>query len=244
LTIAIYALVAGMIMCSLNIIHLWSYVQNVEKIASLQEYYRKHGRWLFLGISIKKDYVMIAVKLILALITMSGYMVANALFSLGMSGAKYHLIRNRDSSLVEKWKVYFHVGCCILFSSLCYMLYSIRLFYTNKIIHYSLYLAIVIALYTFVEMFLVIKDYVKARKQKDMETEQIKLMNLASLFTCVVLTQASIMTAVGAENCTRYIAVSGIVFGWFAATIGVIMLVKYQRHKKEEKFVTHDRTYY
>jgi hypothetical protein len=71
-----------------------------------------------------------------------------------------------------------------------------------------------------------IKDYIKARKSKNLISEEIKLIGLSSTLICLVLTQAAILSISNENDNTFTNRQAGIIFGCISALVGVYMMIR------------------
>lgn len=205
---------------------LWYVLLTNEKNRNLYYHIRNNRMIIFTRLSLKKDVVLVLGKVILSCITLSGFVFVNALYSAGMGIAKYSAIRSQEKEQKKQINSYFEIGAAILGASLCYVVYSLSMFAKEKSIQYNMNIALIIAAYTFTELFLIIKDYIKARKTRNIISEEIKLIGLSSTLICLVLTQAAIMSISHEGDATFFNGLSGIVFGSMAALVGVYMMLR------------------
>lgn len=211
-----------------------------EKIQKLYEHFRNNSTIIFTRLSLKKDVVMVLGKLILSYITFSGFILVNALYSAGMGIARYSAIRARGKEQRKQIRSYFEIGVAIFGGSICYVVYSIGMFAGRKSPQFNFNIALIIAAYTFTELFLIIRDYIRARKEKNLISEEIKLIGLSSTLICLVLTQTAIMSISYEGDASFYNGLSGIVFGGMAALLGLYMMIRSRSLKRRTDLSTED----
>ncbi|SHJ44435.1 hypothetical protein SAMN02745136_00026 [Anaerocolumna jejuensis DSM 15929] len=215
---------------------LWKTLLTREKNRKLYHHIRNNRTIIFTRLSLQKDIIVVFGKVVLSLITLSGFMLVNALYSAGMGIARYLAIYAQNKEQNRQIRSYFEIGAAISSASLCYVAYSYQTF-SNPFFRFDMNAALIIALYTFTEFFLIIKDYMKARKAKNLISEEIKLIGLSSTFICLVLTQVAIMSFSNEGDNTFTNRLSGIIFGGMSAFVGVYMMLrsKYLRKRYREE---------
>ncbi len=192
-----------------------------------------HNRlYIFTWISGKKDFVMVAMKVILGVMTMSGFMFANALYSGGMGIARHMALREKDSDYKTQIDGMMKVGATIVGASACYVIYTIRLLIRENSPQYPLEIALAIAAYTFFEFAWTMRDFFKTRKEHDVQAHEMKGINLASIMICFVMTQTAIMSTTYHGNPSFYNGLSGVLFGGLAVLLGIYMILYGSRLKK------------
>jgi len=93
-------------------------------------------------------------------------------------------------------------------------------------------IALVIALYTFVEFGINIKETFRLRKSKNLEAKALRAISFSSTLLCFVLTQTAIMSFANEGDNSFANALSGVVFGGLAALIGLYVILDSFSHKK------------
>ncbi len=205
---------------------LWKSLLANENNRRLYHHFRNNSTIIFTRLSLKKDMVVVLGKIILSCITLSGFMLANALYSVGMGAARYSAIRAQNKERYQQIRSYFEIGAAIFGASLCYMVYSFKTFSRDGFLRFDMTIALIIALYTFTEFYFIIRDYIKARKTHNLISEEIKLIGLSSTMICLVLTQVAIMSFAHDGDSTFYNRLSGVIFGSVSAFIGIYMMMR------------------
>ena len=93
-------------------------------------------------------------------------------------------------------------------------------------------IALVIALYTFVEFGINIRDAVRLHKSKELEAKALRAVSFSSTLICFVLTQTAIMSVASEGDNSFANALSGVVFGGLAALVGIYVILDSISHKK------------
>ena len=217
---------------------LWIILLTKEKNKKLYQHMRNNSTIIFTRLSLKKDIIFVFAKIVLSCITLSGFMFANALYSAGMGIARFCAVCAQKKNEQKQVQSYFHIGAAILGASLCYVVYSLKNFSAGTLIRFDMNIALVIALYTFTEFGLITKDYIKARKSKNIISEEIKLIGLSSTFICLALTQVAIMSFTTESDNTVTNMLSGVFFGGMSALTGIYMMIRSRHLKKscQEEF--------
>jgi hypothetical protein len=186
---------------------------------------------IFTRISIMFDVFGVAGKSILSVISASFFVFANALYSSGIGMAQFVALKMHMQTKEKQIASYRLVGIILSIASLCYVIYSVRLFFGGKTGVYSMYVALVIALYTFVEFGINIRDAFRLRKNNALAAKALRAVSLASTLICFVLTQTAIMSFAAEGDHSVANAVSGIVFGGLATLTGFFIIVDNYKQK-------------
>ena len=204
------------------------YISTRESIKIVSELMRSK-KLLFFRAIVVKDGCLVAGKLLISIASLSFFMFVNTLYSVGMGVGRIIAVKMHERSIEEQLKDYRKVGGVILFSSVCYVLYSIRLFFGGKSPDFPMVIALVIALYTFIEFGVNIHQIFLSRKSKALDAKAIRALSFSSTLLCFVLTQTAIMSFAHDGDASFSNALSGVVFGGLAAMVGlyVILSVKH-----------------
>ena len=232
MTISILGCIALLIAAYLMLIASYGYYTLRVSIVMLMAEIRKR-RLLFVRLAIVRDTTFVLGKGTISLLSRSFFMFANALYSAGMGIARFFAIKMHEQSTRDQIKSYRAVGSIITFSSICYVLYAVRLFFGGSAGTYPIHVALMIALYTFFEFGVNIRDVIRLRKSSEIEAKALRAINLASTLLCFVLTQIAIMSF-AAEGDNRFVnALSGVGFGGLAAAIGIYVLLDSRVYQRE-----------
>lgn len=192
-------------------------ITNRQRIAGYQKEYRRFFTYMI----ILKDMLFVLAKALLSLLSLSGFMLANALHSSGMGIARFVALQMPEQDTKRKKKSYRRVGIIITGASSCYSLYSLRLFYGEITRSYPLNLAVLIAAYTFILFGINLRRAVKLRYSQALEAKALRGISLSTTVLCFSLTQTAIMSAVHEDNYAASSGIAGIVFGLLACLIGL-----------------------
>lgn len=179
-------------------------------------------------------------KLIMGIISLSFFTCANAFYSFGMVGAKSIALtgirKAQDKS--EQYKYCFCSGVVLIVSSLLYIIYSIRLFFSPITSSYHMYIAIGIAAVTFTEVGLNIRGVIVTRHNHTLLIHVIKMINLSASLIAMVLTQTALLSFTNKEGdalvTSKANGVIGILMGTVATLIGCYMIYRVKKLKKQD----------
>lgn len=215
--------------CNLLLCALCGYRGTLASIRLVRDEFQRRRR-IFHFVSVGKDGFMVLVKLVMSIASASFFMFANALFSCGIGLARYVALKMQGKETVGQLRLYRRVCAILSFSGLCYVGYSVRLFFGGSAGQYSEVMALAIAAYTFVEFGIQIYDLIKLRKKRDLEAEALRLVSLCGILVSFVLTQTAIMSfsETGEHNFSDGLA--GIVFGGLVMLVGIVALLSRRKY--------------
>jgi len=232
MTTIIFGGLALLAMANIIMISYCEYKGTIESIKAISKAIRER-KLVFTRVSILKDAFFVAGKAIISIISVSFFMFVNALYSAGTGIARFIALRMHTQEKGKQITSYRYVGIIISISSICYVLYSVRLFFGGKTGDYDMYVALVIALYTFVEFGINIKEAIKLRKSKALEARALRAVSFSSTLICFVLTQTAIMSFASEGDKSFSNALSGVVFGVLAALVGIYVILDSISNKKK-----------
>ena len=231
MTTIIFGVLSLFLMANIVMISYCEYKGTVESIRIISKAIRER-KLIFTRVSIIKDAFLVAGKGIISVISVSFFMFVNSLYSAGIGVARFIAVRMHTQEKDKQLTSYRFVGIIISISSICYVLYSIRLFFGGKTGDYNMNIALVIALYTFVEFGINIRDAVRLHKSKELEAKALRAVSFSSTLICFVLTQTAIMSVASEGDNSFANALSGVVFGGLAALVGFYVILDSIAHKK------------
>ena len=234
MTAIILGCVTFLISVNMVLVSSCEYGGTIESIRVIRGVLRSR-KLVFTRITILKDIFLVVGKTIISVISLSFFMFTNALYSTGMGIARFVALSMHEQEGKKKIASYRLVGIIIAVSSICYVLYSVRLFFGGKTNVYSMYIALIIALYTFVEFGINIREAIRLRKSKALEVKALRAVSFASTLICFVLTQTAIMSFAATGDNSFLNALSGVGFGILAAIIGVYIVIDSYLHERAEK---------
>jgi len=231
MSVVLFAVVSLLLSANMILVSSCGYQSTADSIRATHKLFKQH-RLVFTRVSILKDTFLVAGKAIISVISVSFFMFVNALYSAGIGVARFVALKMHTQEGKKQIRSYRLVGIIICISSICYVLYSVRLFFGGKTGTYSMNIALVIALYTFVEFGINIREAFRLRKSKALEAKALRAISFSSTLLCFVLTQTAIMSFAAVGDNSFINALSGVAFGGLAALIGLFVIADSLRHKK------------
>ena len=232
MTTIILGVLSFLAMANIIMVSYCGYKGTAESIRIISKAMRER-KLIFTRVSILKDAFLVAGKGIISVLSVSFFMFVNALYSAGMGIARFIAVRMHAQDEKGQVKSYRYVGIIISFSSICYVLYSIRLFFGGMTSDYDMYAALIIALYTFVEFGINIKEAIRLHKSKALEAKALRAASFSSTLICFVLTQTAIMSFASEGDNSFANALSGVVFGALASLVGLHVILDSISTKKK-----------
>lgn len=172
-------------------------------------------------------------KLAMGILSVSFFLCVNAFYTFGMVIAKYFALKGilKAKDTREQYRYYTMSGAVLTGSSLVYIAYSVRLFFSPAADVYHMYIALAIAAFTFTELTVNIRGVILERRNHTSLVHAIKMINLASSLICLALTQTAILSFADTRVHLHPAAngLIGILTGSCAALLGVAMLVRIRR---------------
>lgn len=233
--IGLFGVGALLVAENLVLVAFCGYRSTRESVRLAADLFRRK-KLVFTRLSIMKDGFLVAGKAALSLLSMSFFMCASALYSAGMGVARFVAVRMHAQDRGRQLKSYRRVGGVISASSLCYVVYAARLFSGGKTAPYPMQIGLLIALYTFVEFGINLRDALQLRKSRALEAKALRAIGLASTLLCFVLTQTAIMSFASEGDNSVANALAGVVFGGLAALVGLYVIADSFRQKKIHAF--------
>lgn len=167
-------------------------------------------------------------KLLFGIVSMSFFTCVSAFYTFGMVTAKVIILRGLMKSTKEQYHYYSLAGSILIFTSLVYSGYSLRLFFYPVTILYDMNIAIGIATFTFIEIGIGIRGVLMERHEQTLLIHALKMINLASALISLVLTQTAILSFSDTqlELQPKANGIFGFLIGICAALLGISMLVR------------------
>ena len=191
-------------------------------------------------VSMYKDYVFAAIKIIFSIFTQSYFLSVSGLYSICIGFAKGSFFKGKSigekldpQSHEYKQNEYKHLArmaSFILIGSIIYVVYMTRLFFISSTYNYGEIPAITIAAVSFTEIALSI---IHLKKAKGALFAGLRCVNLSSAFTAIVLTQVAILSFADETDCSVYNAISGTIFGCLCFALAIVMFCYYFSYKKK-----------
>lgn len=224
--IAIFYIAIFLINLHLQRISIVSQIKNINSFI-------KKNKLNFTRILIVKSAFSLISTFSLFLASKSIFIFANAIYVTGMGFARFLAVQLHKKDIKKQRIYYRYIGIVIAITSIFYILYSLRYFNNTEEKVYPMNMALIIALYTFIELALNIKDIIKLRKSNVLQVKALSSISLASTFASFVLTQTAILSfAAPTQNNSYGDALGGIFFGSLSTIVGVLVIVDSLYNKK------------
>lgn len=227
----LFGVLSLLISANMILVSICGYKSTADSIRTIHGLSKRY-KLVFTRVAIMKDAFLVIGKTIISVIALSFFMFVNALYSAGMGIARLVALKMHTQERTKQIVSYRFVGIIISVSSICYVFYSIRLFFGGTTGVYSMNIALIIALYTFVEFGINIKEAIRLRKSKELEAKALRAISFSATLLCFVLTQTAIMSFAAEGDNSFSNALSGVVFGGLAAQRGLFVIIDSFRHKK------------
>lgn len=202
---------------------------------NLEECFAPNVNWSLkmTGASILANIFVGLGKLVMGIVSMSFFTCVNAFYTFGMVIAKYFALAGivKSNDVNEQYRYYIFSGVILTTSSLIYIAYSVRLFFHPATSVYHMYVALVIAVFTFTEITINIRGVIFERHNHTPLIHAIKMINLASSLICLVLTQTAILSFTDSQVDLHPVANGqiGILMGSCATVLGLSMIVRMRK---------------
>ena len=206
-------------------------------------YGREMARSLNITVASSTASTFIAIgKLVTSILSLSLFTCANAFYSFGMIGAKSIALTGiwKVQDKKEQYKYYLWSGAVLIASSLVYIIYSIRLFFSPITNSYHMYVAIGIAAVTFTEIGLNIRGVIITRHNHTLLIHAIKMINLSGSFISLVLTQTAVLSfteqKIDLLEVSKSNGIIGLLMGTVAISIGSFMIFRTRKLKNRKSY--------
>lgn len=165
------------------------------------------------------NFLIFIAKILLFFITKSLAFAISSLYNFGIGIAKKKIYSAKGN--------YKSIGGFVIMASLCFIIYSIWIILSHKLVYYNLYIGITISAVTFYDIGYSIYGIIKSTKNNNRQNHLLMLVNLATALISLELTQSALLsfTQVNADN-SLYNGIIGIVVGISSLIIGIIICFK------------------
>lgn len=200
---------------------------------------------LFTKLSVPFNAVMALGKILLGIFSSSFFLCVNGFYNIGIGLAKFFALKVHkdtsechDQALIQKKqnRIYFFIGCIVFAASIMYIIYCASRIFGSSNVRYPRYIALIIAIVSILEIVFSLRGVIISRRDRKPVMEAIKLTNLASSFILLVLTQTAILSFATEADMSLYNGITGIVFGFLAALIGLYMIIRMAWITKKRHF--------
>lgn len=174
--------------------------------------------------SIIFNLIMATGKIILSVFLGVFFLIAG-IINVCLGGAKFYCYRGvkYPHKRTFLWRNRF-IGGFIIVGGMQYAIYMARLIFTDtKVFEYDILLGIIIAIVSFIEIAIAIKGCINA-SGKGHYYRNIKLVNMSSALTAMVLTMVALLAAVGDGDYRFICGLCGMIVGISIVLIGIYVL--------------------
>ena len=174
--------------------------------------------------SIIFNLIMATGKIVLSLFMGVFFLIAG-IINICLGGAKFYCYRGvkypHKRSFIFRNRI---IGGFIIVGGMQYAIYMARLIFTDtKVFEYDIMLGIIIALISFIEIAVAVKGCINA-SGKGHYYRNIKLVNMCSASTAMVLTMIALLAAVGEGDYRFVCGLTGMIVGIGIVLIGIYVL--------------------
>lgn len=170
-----------------------------------------------------KDGIILASKIVIVFTTHSAFMIMNFFYSMCLVLSRSHAYKMSHQDRKLQVYTYKKIGCLLIVMSIFYVLYTLLIFIRGSSTVYPMNIALLIALYTFIEFGFDLRDILRIRKTESLKNEALRMIGLASTSVLFVLTQTAIMSFSFEGDTKVPNALSGLFFGSLVIFIGIYM---------------------
>lgn len=198
-----------------------------------------NNSYLFSKLSMVKDYIFAAAKIIFGMFVASYFFIVSGLYSIcvGLSKRSFFIGKeinesfegNRANIISNEYKHLAKIAFFILIGSVVYVIYMARLFFISSNFYYGEIPAVTIAAISFTELTLSI---INLKKSKGILNTGLRCVNLTSAFTAMVLAQIAILSFADNTDSFLYNAIIGTLFGGLCIVVAIIMFIYYFTYKR------------
>lgn len=200
------------------------------------------NKHLLSKVSMIKDYIFAAIKIIIGIVIQSYFLSVSGLYSICVGLSKYAFFEGKNvcaesKDEAERIKLQYNylakMAFFLLTGSVIYVIYMARLFFYPSNFNYGEIPAITIAAFAFTEIILAV---IHLKKAKGILHSGLRCVNLTSAITALVLAQVAILSFAHNNDASFYNALTGTIFGSICIVISVIMFAVYFRKRKLDYF--------
>ncbi len=191
-------------------------------------------------VSMSANFAWAVMKLLFAFFISSYFLALSGFYTICIALAKYSYFDGRKEAKTQfKEEKYFQqIASMLIIAGLVYLLYIVQIFLDSHTQSYDLIIAITIALIAFCEIFFSIRGLIKTKNSKDLLLVALKLINVCSALSSLVLTQIALLAL--PDNTGDYILYNtlfGIFIGIITIFIGIYMFIYLKSFNKKHYYL-------
>ncbi len=192
---------------------------------------------LLLGLGVNA--LMVIGKIVLGIITSSGFLFVSALVTLMAFATKLiGLLELYGKKKIGVLQAFLYMGITISIGAIGYTSYMARLFFFPKMDHYDIYQGITIAAFAFTDLGWAIHGLIREAKNKNIVAAGLKCGALSNGLSALILAQTAIFAFTNPNiDYSFYNALGGTIFGAIDLLIGLVMIgySSYRSHREDLK---------
>ncbi|MDO4547455.1 MAG: hypothetical protein Q4D04_05115 [Clostridia bacterium] len=184
-------------------------------------------------------------KLLIGVFSLSLFTCMSAFYTLCMALAKACAIAGipQTTMQAEPYKWLRRSAYVLLFASLMYAGYSLRLFFAPSLPSFHPYVALGIATVTFCELGMNLRGLLMARKYHSLPIQALKTISMSASLICLVLTQASLLALSSKASMETHASATGLlglILSLVTALLGILLMIRINRVKQRTEGNVHD----
>lgn len=145
----------------------------------------------------------------------------------------------------EELRHFKRIAWVLFFAGVLYLFYILEFFIQPRIQSYNTIISITIALFAFCEIGFSVWGLFRSKKTNDLLLNGLKLINLSSALSALVLTQIALLSLSVESNVSLpYNTLTGMLVGIITMAIAIYMLIKYLFLKKKYVIIKSTRKYF
>ncbi len=177
-------------------------------------------------ISMGSNFAWSLLKLVLAGVISSFFLTLSGFYTMCLALAKcsYFDGRRNAKNLFKEEKYYKQIAFMLMIAGLIYLLYILEIFIYTHEQSYGLIISITFALIAFCEIFFSVRGLIKSWASKDLLLIGLKLINISSALSSLVLTQIALLSVNSTStNTILYNTLFGMFIGLITMALGIYM---------------------
>ena len=184
------------------------------------------------------------VKLVLGMVMLSPWIIANSIYYLLLGTARGQLLNkyrnletkeNTEDRYKDELAAYRKSGLFLCLIGLSYLCICLRMYYFKDTATYSELIIYVVALLSFVKLGCSISGIITSRRKKTPALSAMKIVGLADACLSIVMTRCSLLMLMGADGAVSNSSGFGMAVSVVVIMIGTVMLIKYRKAYNSEK---------
>lgn len=187
-----------------------------------------------LTLSMSVNFLTILGKIVLSIITRSGFLAVSALVTfLSLMTKLIAFFRLTGRANLSELKAFLLMALTISVGALCYATYMARLFFFPTIQSFDIYQGLAIAAFAFIDLGWALTNLIKEKKDGRLVMIGLRYGSLSNGLSAIVLAQIAILAFTNpGKDFSFDNALAGLLFGMVDLLIGVAMVIRYFKEKR------------